>query len=209
MKYKAFVAIILVSGISVAGLYLNQETLAISDMSPSEEIVEDDRTELRFTVESESDFEYEVVMDNRTIENLSLLSGQGDSINVDTGVLAPGTHRWYVNVSTGDKQISSETHTFQTSEEPGFEEPRFISVRSINFDGEIVEIQVVNAGRTNYTAYVNGENVKSGELEDLGLNPYNTIEIDAFDIERPRNVYIEANRENGNSHETLVWPITS
>lgn len=207
MKYKAVVAIILLSGVAVTGFYLNQETLAISDMSPSEEIIEDDRTELSFTVKSESDFEYEVILDNRTIENLSLLSGQGDPVNVDTEVLAPGTHRWKVNVSTEDKQISSETHTFQTSEEPEFEEPQFISVKSVEFDGETLELQIVNAGRANYTAYVNGREVRSGMLQDLGLSPHNTLQINVSDVERPRNVYVEADRDNGESYETLIWPI--
>jgi hypothetical protein len=206
MKYKAVIAVILISGISAAGLYLNQENLTVSNMSPSSEIIEDDSAELQFTVDSGSDFEYEVILDNRTVENLSLLAGQGDSLTVDTGVLAPGTHRWKVNVSTDGKQVSSETHTFQTSEEPEFEEPRFISVKSVEFNGETVDFQIVNAGRANYTAYVNGREAKSGELQDLGLSPHNTIQIDVSDIEGPRNVYVEASRD-GVSYETLVWPI--
>ena len=207
MKYKAVIAVVLISAVSVTGLYLNQENLTVSNMSPSSEIIEDDRAELQFTVDSESDFEYEVILDNRTVENLSLLAGQGDSLTVDTGVLAPGTHRWRVNVSTEDKQISSETQTFQTSEEPEFEEPRFISVKSVEFNGETVELQIVNAGRANYTAYINGREAKSGKLQDLGLSPHNTIQIDVSDIERPRNVYVEVSRDNKESYETLVWPI--
>ena len=207
MKYKIAIAIIIVSGISATGLYLDQENLEVSNMSPSSEVIEDDRTELQFSINSDSDFEYEVILDNRTVENLSLLAGQGDSISVDTGVLAPGTHRWKVNVSTDGDQLSSETHTFQTSEEPEFEEPQFISIKSVKFNDEIIELQVVNAGRANYTAYVNGRAVKTGMLQDLGLKPHNAIQIDVSDIERPRNVYIEASRDNGASYQTLVWPI--
>lgn len=208
MKKKALIvaATVLVIGL---GLFIHQQSseLEVTAVSPqNNSIVESSSTQLEFSITSSEDYEYEVFLDNQSIKSLNLLAGQGENIGVDTGQLAPGVHRWHVEAKSKSKESETETMLFETEGSPDFENPRFITIRQVELDGPILQVQVVNSAKANYTAYVNGRSVKQSELPELGLTLFNEITLDISDVERPRNIRIIA-ESSGKEYETLTWPV--
>lgn len=204
--------ILILAGVILVSVFLvsyNQDSVEVSNMRPSGgEQIEDSMTSLKFNIDSSEDFRYTLILDNKSIKNLQLLEGQGSNLSVETGPLAPGTHKWKVNVSTDKRDYSSKVREFHTTEKPDFKSPRFISINEVSISGENVEVEVINARKTNYTAYVNGRRMGSGYIKDLGMRPYNQISIDVSEISHPSNIYLKADPgHTQETYETLVWPL--
>lgn len=209
MKKKAVIIVVIVLAIGL-GLFIYQQSseLEVTAVSPqNNSVVEGSSTQIEFSVTSSEDFEYKVFIDNRSIESLTLLEGQGEEIAVDTAQLAPGTHNWRVEVRSGSKESETGKMTFETEESPNFENPRFITIRQLELEDQTLQLQVVNSAQTNYTLYVNNMPVKQSELPELGLTPYNEVQADVSEIESPKNVRITV-ESSGKEYETLNWPIS-
>ena len=189
---------------------LNSTSTEVSNMAPSDnETVSGSSADLSFDVDTNSDFRYAVILNNQTVQNLSILEGQGEDLEVETGPLAPGVHNWKVEVYTDSREYVSREQGFRTTEMPEFDEPRFVRVQDFEYSGDEIITRLIISSSASYNAYVNGERVDSGNLDAIGLNEqYRELSIDVSEIGEVQSFQIEASPNySENEYETLVWPV--